>query len=178
VYIDSGVLGEGAYATVYRVAKTYSADKYAMKKIIIQSSEADVGAQNEIRYLKMFTHAHVIPLLDHQYGVANGSKVAYLLFPLMPGGSLRDVINAILEERRRPFMLHQILKDFLDVLGAFNTLHSSDPSYVHADIKPENILLDARGTCYLADFGSVREARVEIKTRNDVRKPMSGENAS
>ena len=66
--------------------------------------------------------------------------------------------------------LYDTLVDFAAICSAFNVLHASNPSYVHQDIKPENILIDDDGTPLLTDFGSVRLANVTVNTRADALK--------
>lgn len=55
------------------------------------------GAKREIRYHRMFQHSNLLPLLDSSIqadpGRGPGAAVAYLLFPYLPGGSLRDAID-------------------------------------------------------------------------------------
>eukprot|EP01035_Chromulina_nebulosa_P020003 gene20003-25976_t len=58
-----------------------------------------------------------------------------------------------------------MLIDYKQILEAVNLLHSYQPSYIHQDIKPENILIDSDGTPLLTDFGSVRLAEIHITSR-------------
>ena len=47
----------------------------------------------------------------------------------------------------------QRLKWCRQIISAIKFLHSLSPPVIHRDIKPDNILLTADGTCKLADFG-------------------------
>ena len=196
IYIDQKkLLGEGAFASVYRayeanIVWNYGMDKvprgYAVKKMYIQSTENECDAANEISALKRFKHPNIIPLLDYISNCKEGDRiVTYLLFPLMAKGSLRNVLNQQLDcgktgyknmklshinsssndlSVQRP-TLFNVLNDFFSICSAYNLLHTSTPSYVHGDIKPENILIADDNTPILTDFGSTRFSDIVVSTR-------------
>lgn len=172
------VLGEGAFSTVYQVtSNTTSATKYALKKILVQSIENEHVVKTEIDAFCRFKHPNILTLID--YNVNNkegGIRIAYLLFPIIRLGSLRNITNNRIEggsttwHKMKRINLYDTLVDFANICSAFNVLHTNIPSYVHQDIKPENILIDDDGTPLLTDFGSVRLANVVINTRADALK--------
>ena len=190
IYIDQKkVLGEGAFACVYRgydinIGWNYG-DKqpkgYAVKKMYIQSSENECDAANEISSLKRFKHPNIIPLLDYISNYNEGDRiVTYLLFPIMNKGSLRQVLNKQIEYGKTGYKwkssintgsnverptLYGVLNDFISICSAYNLLHTSMPSYVHGDIKPENILIADDSTPMLTDFGSTRLSDIVVSTR-------------
>ncbi|CAF4915793.1 unnamed protein product, partial [Rotaria socialis] len=49
----------------------------------------------------------------------------------------------------------EVLKIALDMIDVLVFLHAND--IVHRDIKSQNILMDEKNQCYLADFGTARE---------------------
>ncbi len=195
IYIEQKkVLGEGAFACVYcgydiNIGWNYG-DKqpkgYAVKKMFIQSSENECDAANEISSLKRFKHPNIIPLLDYISNCTEGDRiVTYLLFPLMSKGSLRQVLNKQIECGKTGYRnkklssintssndlsvdrptIYGVLNDFISICSAYNLLHTSAPSYVHGDIKPENILIADDNTPMLTDFGSTRLSDIVISTR-------------
>jgi serine/threonine protein kinase len=50
--------------------------------------------------------------------------------------------------------VQDILKQVLEVL---HCIHSSSPPIIHLDIKPSNIIQTVDGSCYLVDFGAVKQ---------------------
>lgn len=73
----------------------------------------------------------------------------YLVMEYASGGDLYSVLdrkeNLILTEDEARFYIAEIIL-------AVDSLHQL--GYVHRDIKPQNILIDATGHIKLADFGS------------------------
>ncbi|KAJ1963643.1 hypothetical protein IWQ62_003154 [Dispira parvispora] len=73
----------------------------------------------------------------------------YLVMEYVPGGDLFSLLdrsqNAVLSEADARFYIAEIIL-------AINHLHKM--GYAHRDIKPQNILIDAKGHIRLADFGS------------------------
>jgi serine/threonine protein kinase len=50
--------------------------------------------------------------------------------------------------------VQDILKQVLEIL---HCIHSSSPPIIHLDIKPSNIIQTVDGSCYLVDFGAVKQ---------------------
>jgi len=161
-------VGEGAYSIVYKGTKRFDSSKvYAVKKMIVQSREYEKIVQTEIESFMMFQHPNILKLIDSSQQNVNGARITYLLFPYIKNGSLRDILNGISAGyiSRQPISV--ILKNFCSICQSINILHTYRPSYVHQDIKPENILIDGDGRPLLTDFGSVRLADVNITNRNE-----------
>jgi hypothetical protein len=58
-----------------------------VKKITIQSFEAEAAARKEIDFLRKFRHPHIIGMLDSIIREdQKGSRAAYILFPYMQRG--------------------------------------------------------------------------------------------
>jgi serine/threonine kinase 16 len=164
---ENELLGEGAYSMVYKGRKRYDqSTKYAVKKIYVQSSEFSSIAQAEIEAFKRFQHPNILKMVAHMQQSEGSSSVIYILLPYIKKGSVRNILQQVADSKLERAPLKHILQDFVDICSAFNVLHSSHPSYVHQDIKPENILIADNGTPLLTDFGSVRKADIHVETRN------------
>jgi len=167
---SSSNIGEGAFSTVYKVEERRSGQPYALKRMLLQSPECIAIANNEIQAFRRFKHKNILRLVDFREAVEhNNRKVMYLLLPYCDSGSLRNVLNNVLEKKvKRPSLKH-ILNQFKQVCEAVNVLHTFHPTtYIHQDIKPENILFENKTIPLLTDFGSVRVAEVHIQSRKDV----------
>ena len=139
-----------------------------MKKLYLQSEEFESIVKTEIESLQRFKHKNIIYLIDYvEIFENNDSKVAYLLFPFMERGSLRSHLSRKIHNNTIE-NLNDVLKSFVELCSAFKVLHTYSPSYVHQDIKPENVMIDNDGKPILIDFGSIRLAEIEITSRNKV----------
>ena len=166
----AGALGEGAFSTVYRATDIHDSSRlYAVKKMFIQSPEFERALYQEIDSFQRFRHPNILRMIDSQVVVKDGVKIAYLLFPLMRRGSLRDELNRTVLSGGAGIpagvRLMQVLTDFAGIVGAFNVLHTHSPPYVHQDVKPENVLIADDGKPLLTDFGSVRLAEISVTNR-------------
>ncbi len=94
----------------------------------------------EARMVAGLEHPHIVSLYDY-WRDADG---AYLVMPLMAGGSLADKNLGALPLDRVAGLVGQ-------VGSALGYAHRQ--GVIHRDIKPSNILLDGDGNAYLSDFG-------------------------
>ncbi|KAG8985073.1 hypothetical protein FRB90_004951 [Tulasnella sp. 427] len=85
-------------------------------------------------------HPNVVPLLGYTF-----TPVLSLISPWYEKGSLRGYTKANPDVNR--------LKLLLDIAKGLAYLHSQNPSVIHGDIKPENILINDNGDALLMDFG-------------------------
>ncbi|DAZ95576.1 TPA: hypothetical protein N0F65_006062 [Lagenidium giganteum] len=160
-------IAQGGFSFVYNARDAKTGEQYALKKILCQTDEQTQLAKNEIQAHKLFSHPHIMPLEDYAVVSLDTSVQAYyLLFPFMPNGTLREMIDVSLA-RRLPIPETQILEMFLKVCRAVAELHSRSPPLAHRDIKPENILLSREDEPILTDFGSLTNADVIITKRSD-----------
>ena len=124
----------------------------ALKEYVFTDRRSLRGFLKEVRVLHLLrSHPSVITLLRVVATVASTSSDShsppsrwFLAFPFMPGGSLIDWI-----ERAKPSkaQLRVVLRDIVDALA-----HVHARGIVHADVKPNNILMSADGRAVLADF--------------------------
>lgn len=171
IVIDSSkIIGEGAYSMIYK-AYDKTNKIFVLKKMYIQSLMMEKMIKTEIDSFLKFKHPNILSMIDYDINSSDGDKrVAYLLLPYMCKGSVRRVLNSRIHNGRmmvdrRP-SLPYVLNEFMSICCALNVLHCYVPSFVHQDIKPENVLVDDDNTLMLTDFGSVRLANVEITSRS------------
>lgn len=140
IYYDSNVanVGEGACSVVLKGSTSYgAAPEYALKKMLLQSAELERIAVTEIEAFEKFKHKNILKLVDYTRVNENGIMTAYLLFPYKHRGSLRDHMNIMASQPRNRATLVEVIRGFTSICEALQILHSSQPSYVHQDIKLE-----------------------------------------
>jgi tRNA A-37 threonylcarbamoyl transferase component Bud32 len=137
------VLGRGGMGVVYQARHPQLDLDVALKTM---RGEADSPAATE-RFLR---EARAVALLNHpnivrwyDAGYAEGSH--FYTMALMPGGSLKDHRQSLVGDARRVAAIMEKV--------ARGMQHAHEHGILHRDLKPGNILLDARGEPLVSDFG-------------------------
>lgn len=117
----------------------------------------------EARILRRLAHPYILPLIEA--GCDQQTGWFYLILPFMEGGSLS---RALRQFGRPP--LGQIATLLEQVADALDFAHAQ--GFVHRDVKPANILLDANGAPYLGDFGLARLGSISATERTTLGRVM------
>lgn len=148
LYNFTGVLGKGAFATVYRVQTKKEGDVYAAKELdtrrFIKNGVLDVKLDSELNIMKNLQHPNIVNYVDCQ----TYSHWIYILMELVPFGELSQELRR-LGKISEPDV-QQITRQ---ILHALDYLHRRN--ITHRDIKPDNILIASRSPLVvkLTDFG-------------------------
>lgn len=152
VCVTKTPVGEGSYSDVLKGIDVNNFRKYAIKKMLIQSEESEQNIKNEIESFNRFRHPHILTCLAHQYCIDRKREinVAYLVFPFIKSGNLRQLLDAILSKKLNQLDYFKLLNDWKAIAEALLVLHSFSPAYVHNDLKPEvYVLLLQNSTIFL-----------------------------
>ncbi|CAK9297531.1 unnamed protein product [Gordionus sp. m RMFG-2023] len=139
------VIGRGAFGEVRLVQKKDTGHVYAMK--ILRKSEmlekeqvAHVRAERDI--LVQADHEWVVKM----YYSFQDAQNLYLIMEFLPGGDLMTLLmkmDTLNEESTKFYIAETAL--------AIQSIHNL--GFIHRDIKPDNLLLTAKGHIKLSDFG-------------------------
>ena len=94
-------------------------------------------------------HPGIVPI--HEVGERDGS--CYFSMKFIEGGQVDEVV------RRTPMSIRQAVELIAKVARTVHYAH--EHGILHRDIKPGNILLDAKGEAHLTDFGLARLIETE-----------------
>lgn len=97
---------------------------------------------SEAQALASLSHPNIVPVLD---AGRTDDNLMYIVMRLVEGLPLNEWLQ------QQALTVKQKLKLLLPVLDALQHAHSHQ--ILHADIKPQNILVDEEGVPYLVDFG-------------------------
>ncbi len=139
-------LGYGARSTIYAVCETRTRQVYALKRVLRRSPEDDrflEQAEQEYAISSHFTH----PVLRKSHRLIRRRKFLsttelHLLMDLFDGVSL---------DTERPASLKSLIEISCRVAEGLSAMHKM--GYVHADIKPNNIMINQNNDCKIIDFG-------------------------
>ena len=149
VYNVEKTLGEGAYGTVFQARRKIDGQLVALKTMPRQYTGSS-DFEREVAALQILSkppgNEHVVKLLD----LHRDNDNYYLAMEYIEGGELLDSLIA-----NGPYsegMAASFIRQFAE---AISYVHSSN--LLHADLKPENLLLSSRdlkkAKLKLADFG-------------------------
>jgi len=109
----------------------------------------------ESRAVAAFDHPHIIPV----YAAGEADGVLYLAMRFVPAGDLRAVLD-----REGRLAGDRVVALLSPIASALDIAHAD--GLIHRDVKPANILVDARPGRpehpYLSDFGLVKGAMASV----------------
>jgi mitogen-activated protein kinase 15 len=146
-YAIESVLGKGSFGTVWSAVDRSDASAVALKRIEHAfGSVADAKATyREVVLLTKLKHRNVIALLDAV--MSADLRDLHLVFELLDTDLHHAIRANVLSDDHRRYVAWQLL-------AALKYLHSAH--VLHRDVKPSNVLLDAKARIRLADFGCAR----------------------
>lgn len=138
-------LGRGGMAIVYGAVDTTLGREVAIKVIDPERTYED-GAEARFRAEAIaaagLRHPHIVSI--HEWGEQD--DLLWFVMDKLSGGSLRDLLR---RESRLP--VARAARLLGQIAAALH--HAHRQGVLHRDINPANILLDALGNAFVADFG-------------------------
>jgi serine/threonine protein kinase len=161
-YTEERPLGHGVSGRVVAAVNDASGQRVAIKYLhekLVRDTGFMAELRSEAERLVSLNAPHMVRVFDYveQPGVG-----AAIVMELIDGVSLREMLAR--RGRLGAAAALVVLKDSLLALAA---AHSH--GLPHRDVKPDNVLIDARGWCTLTDFG------VAVKTDKQMRAPGTPE---
>lgn len=148
------LLGEGAFAEVYRVKHRFMG-RQAMKVFKAAGATLEEIERNiaEAILLSTIKHPNIVEVYDANVLETGRGQFGYFTMTHMPGGTLERYWRSF---GRELMPVEQVVEAMKQVCRGLAIAHSSSPAIVHRDIKPQNILIGFGNDglqVRLSDFG-------------------------
>jgi serine/threonine protein kinase len=139
------LLGRGGFGHVY-----LAYDEQLQRRVAIKTPHPALFATRddaadylaEARTLATLDHPHIVPVYDAD---ATDEFPCFIVYKFIEGMDLKEMLL----KGTPPF--HRTARLVATIAQALHYAHTQ--GIVHRDVKPSNILMDAKGNPYLADFG-------------------------
>mmetsp|Transcript_10850 Transcript_10850/g.10883 ORF Transcript_10850/g.10883 Transcript_10850/m.10883 type:complete len:249 (+) Transcript_10850:197-943(+) len=153
------LIGKGAFGQVRLVRRKTTGEILAMKKL----DKTEMIFKNQMRHVK--AERDVLANADNPWVVGlkfsfQDEKYLYLVMEYLPGGDLMTLLvrkDVLTEAEARFYIAEAIL--------AVDSTHKLN--YIHRDLKPDNLLMDANGHIKLTDFGLSKHFDMNVNKNNE-----------
>jgi serine/threonine protein kinase len=149
-YADPRPIGRGGMGQIY-----LAEDRELGRKVAIKVLDDRFAGNEQLRErfkrealaaARLSGHPHVVTIFD----VGESQGRPFIVMEYLPGGTLAD------RTRQRPVAPAEALSWLGQAADALDAAH--ELGVVHRDVKPPNLLFDARDELVVADFGIARVA--------------------
>jgi eukaryotic-like serine/threonine-protein kinase len=140
-------LGEGAGSRIFAAAHPVSKQIYALKYVVPKTDK-------DLRFIEQLEAEYEVGRQVTHPGLRRSleMKVSRSLFrKVTEAGLVMELFDGVSMERRLPQSLPAIVDVFIKTADALAALHAL--GYVHCDLKPNNILVDANRNVKVIDLG-------------------------
>ena len=147
-------IGRGGMGVVYLATQVFPERRVALKLLSPELAADRAFRERFVRESNAAAsteHPNIVPV----YGAGESNGQLYLAMRFIEGMDLRTLLEH--EGSLSPERAAGICAQVADALEA-----AHERGLVHRDVKPGNVLLDARDRAYLSDFGLIR--RTELRT--------------
>ncbi|XP_030447879.1 probable LRR receptor-like serine/threonine-protein kinase At3g47570 [Syzygium oleosum] len=158
---SSNLIGVGSFGSVYKGNLADENKIVAVKVFDLKQRGACKSFTAECEVLKNIRHRNLVKILTAcSSGDFQGNEFKALVYEFMENGSLEEWLHPNLAPdgtQRHRLSFVQRLNIAFDVSCAVDYLHHQcQTAVIHCDLKPSNILLDARMNGHVSDFGLAR----------------------
>lgn len=151
-YEVEAIVGRGGLGTVYSVKDILFGKRniYALKEMADQSRSARRQFEHEAQWLQALDHNHIPKVREY----FEWRSRLYLVMDFVDGENLEQKLARL---GGHPLPEEQVIAWILPICDALTYLHTRNPSILHRDVKPANIIVTPAGHPVLVDLGIAKE---------------------
>lgn len=157
-YLIESLLGSGGMANVYKAYDRLESRAVAIKMLRDEhrdDAEFVRRFAREAQAVLSLSHPNIVESYD--VGEDEASGATYIVMEYVEGGTLKDIIQQ--KGALSPKAAVGIACQVLDALQ-----HAHEWGIIHRDVKPQNVMVTAKGRAKLADFGIARDTAATTRT--------------
>lgn len=147
-FSDSNIIGNGGFASVYR--GNWKGTDVAIKRLKCNLMDQ---ALNELTILNSYRIDNILPI----YGISIDGPEACLVYQFMSNGSLEARLHQTKPNQPQLTWKQRVQIGEGTAKGLYYLHNLKEKPLVHADVKPQNILLSDTLEPKLGDFGLARQ---------------------
>ncbi|GKV33879.1 hypothetical protein SLEP1_g42325 [Rubroshorea leprosula] len=158
-FSSSNLIGEGSFGSVYKGILSRDGMLVAVKVLNLKRRGATKSFMAERETLRNIRHRNLIKIVTVCSSIDfRGTDFKALVYEFMQNGSLEEWLHPNEDQTgAQSLSLIQRLNILIEVASAIEYLHNyCQPSIVHGDLKPSNVLLDEEMVSHVGDFGLAR----------------------
>jgi serine/threonine protein kinase len=157
-FAPSNLIGAGKYGSVYKGNLSLPSFRNGVVAVKVFNPHQTGSSRSflaECMALRRVKHRNLIKIITSCSSIdSRGNEFQALVFEFMPNFSLNRWLHPGTDGQCHKLSTVHLLNIVVDVADALDYLHNnSQPSVIHCDLKPSNILLDSDWTAYVADLG-------------------------
>ncbi|XP_019152156.1 PREDICTED: probable LRR receptor-like serine/threonine-protein kinase At3g47570 [Ipomoea nil] len=160
-FSETNLIGSGSFGSVYkgRFEQGGGEQTIAVKVLDLLKNGVSKSFLAECKVLRNIRHRNLVPILTCCSSCDfAGNEFKALVYEFMENGDLDMWLHTHSSNAKTTVLsVLQRLNIAIDVASALHYLHDDcEPSVIHYDLKPSNILLDKDLTAHIGDFGISR----------------------
>ncbi|GKV51207.1 hypothetical protein SLEP1_g57876 [Rubroshorea leprosula] len=158
-FSSTNLIGKGSFGSVYKGILCRDGMPVAVKVLNLKRRGATKSFMAECETVKNIRHRNLIKIITICSSIDfRGIDFKALVYEFMQNGSLEEWLHPNGDQANaHNLSIVQRLNIAIEVASAIEYLHNyCQPSIVHGDLKPSNVLLDEEMVSHVGDFGLAR----------------------